>query len=91
MSDLACIENTRMDIDVFHKLCDMLQVIGGLLHTRHMCVKELVAIFLHILAHHVKNRMISRHFSNVLLAVLKCHKELLKQPKLILEGNTYER
>jgi hypothetical protein len=67
-----------------------------------MCVEELVAMFLHILAHHVKNRMIrrqfvrsgetiSRHFINVLLSVLRCHKELLKQPKPILEGNTDER
>ncbi|KAK2405353.1 hypothetical protein QL285_054599 [Trifolium repens] len=102
VSDLACIENTRMDRAAFHKLCDMLQVIGGLHPTRHMCVEELVAMFLHILAHHVKNRMIrrqfvrsgetiSRHFINVLLSVLRCHKELLKQPKPILEGSTDER
>jgi len=88
MRDLACVENTRMGRAAFHKLCGM-------------CVEELVAMFIHILAHHVKNRMIrrqsvrfgetiSRHFSNVLLAVLKCHKELLKQPKPILEGNTDE-
>jgi hypothetical protein len=67
-----------------------------------MCVEELVAMFLHILAHHVKNRMIRRqfvrsgetiirHFINVLLSVLRCHKELLKQPKPILGGNTDER
>jgi hypothetical protein len=97
VSDLACIENTRMDRAAFHKLCDMLQVIGGLHPTRHMRVEELVAMFLHILAHHVKNRMIrrqfvrsgetiSRHFINVLLSVLRCHKELLKQPKPIFGG-----
>jgi hypothetical protein len=60
-----------------------------------MSVEELVAMFLHILAHHVKNRMIkrqfvrsgetiNRNFINVLLAVLRCHKELLKQPNLFL-------
>jgi hypothetical protein len=101
-SDVACIENTRMDRPAFHKLCEMLKGIGGLVPTQHMCVEELVAMFLHILAHHVKNRMIrrqfvrsgetiSRHFMNVLLALVKCHKELLKQPQPILENNTDER
>lgn len=59
-SDVACIENTRMDRAVFHKLCEMLKGIGGLVPTRHMFIEELVAMFLHILAHHVKNRMIRR-------------------------------
>lgn len=90
MSVLACIENssqnTMMDRAVFHKSYDMLRAIDGLLSTRHMVVQELVTIFLHILVHHVKNRMIRRqfvgsnkpisvHFSNVLLGN-KCHKEL---------------
>ena len=80
----------------------MLKTVGGLVPTRHMCVEELVAIFLHTLAHHVKNRMIkrqfvrssetiSRNFANVLLAVVRCHKELLKWPKPITENNTYKR
>ncbi|XP_057446469.1 protein ANTAGONIST OF LIKE HETEROCHROMATIN PROTEIN 1-like [Lotus japonicus] len=99
MNDVACIENTRMDRAAFHKLCEMLRTVGGLLPTRHMCVEELVAMFLHILAHHAKNRIIkrqfvrsgetiSRHFSKVLLAVLRCHEELLKQPRPILENST---
>lgn len=102
MSDVSCIENTRMDRAAFHKLCEMLKVVGRLLPTRHMCVEELVAMFLHILAYHVKNRMIrrqfvrsdetiSRHFTNVLLTVLRCHKELLKQLVPILASNTDER
>ena len=77
-----------MDRAAFYRLCEMSKTIGCLVPTRHMCVKELVAIFLHTLAHHVKNRMIkrqffrsgeiiSRHFANVLLAVLRCHKALL--------------
>jgi hypothetical protein len=84
-SDVACIENTRMDRPAFHKLCKMLKGIGGLVPTQHMCVEELVAMFLHILAHHIKNRMIrrqfvrsgetiSRHFMNVLLALVKCQR-----------------
>ena len=98
ISDLASIENVRMDRFSFHKLCDMLRVIGWLEPTRNMSVEEMVAIFLHILAHDVKNRIIkrqfmrsgetiSRQFSNVLLAVLRCHKELLKQLEPVLENS----
>lgn len=102
ISDLACVENTRMDRAAFHKLCTMLKVVGGLVPTKNMDVEELVAMFLHILAHHAKNRIIkrqfvrsgetiSRHFSKVLLAVLRCHEQLLKQPQPILENSTDER
>ncbi|KAA0039620.1 putative nuclease HARBI1 [Cucumis melo var. makuwa] len=55
-------------------------------------VEEMVAMFLHILAHDVKNRVIqrefmrsgetmSRHFNMVLLAVIRLHEELLKKPQ----------
>ncbi|XP_050944053.1 protein ALP1-like [Cucumis melo] len=52
----------------------------------------MVAMFLHIVAHNVKNRVIqrefmrsgetiSRHFNMVLLAVIRLHDELLKKPQ----------
>uniref|UniRef100_A0A9I9ELZ5 DUF8040 domain-containing protein n=1 Tax=Cucumis melo TaxID=3656 RepID=A0A9I9ELZ5_CUCME len=52
----------------------------------------MVAMFLHILAHDVKNRVIQRkfmrsgetifhHFNMVLLAVIRLHDELLKKPQ----------
>ena len=98
-SDLACIENTRMDQRSFHKLCDMLRTVGRLSSTKNMCVEEMVAIFLHICAHHVKNRVIrrqfvrsgetiSRHFSAVLKSILLCYELLLKKPEPILENST---
>ena len=76
----------------------MVRVVGRLEPTRNMGVEEMVAIFLHILAHDIKNRVIkrqfmrsgetiSRKFNNVLLAVLRCHKELLKHPELVLENS----
>ena len=62
----------------------------------------MVAIFLHILSHDVKNRVvkrqfmrsgetISRRFNYVLHVVLRCHKELLKEHKPIQENYIYER
>ncbi|XP_061361204.1 protein ALP1-like isoform X1 [Gastrolobium bilobum] len=102
ISDTACIENTRMDRRSFHKLCELVKTVGQLEPTPHMGVEEMVAIFLHILAHDVKNRIIkrqfmrsgetiSRQFSNVLLAVLRCHTVLLKRPEPVAETSTDER
>ncbi|KAL0561378.1 hypothetical protein IC582_001803 [Cucumis melo] len=62
----------------------------------------MVAMFLHILAHDVKNRMIqrqfvrsgdtvSRHFNLVLLAILRLHNELLKKPQLVTNSCTDSR
>ncbi|KAA0050755.1 putative nuclease HARBI1 [Cucumis melo var. makuwa] len=63
---------------------------------------EMVAMFLHILAHDMKNRMIqrqfvqsgetvSRHFNLVLLAVLRLHDELLKKPQPVTNSCTDPR
>uniref|UniRef100_A0A2N9HXL4 DUF8040 domain-containing protein n=1 Tax=Fagus sylvatica TaxID=28930 RepID=A0A2N9HXL4_FAGSY len=54
--DLECLENTRMDRHSFHRLCDMLKTTGRLSATRNMNVEEMVAMFLHIVAHDVKNK-----------------------------------
>nr|KAJ0208084.1 hypothetical protein LSAT_V11C500276800 [Lactuca sativa] len=55
-SDTTCISNLRMTRRCFTKLCDMLHTLGGLRTSRHMDIDEQVAIFLHIIAHNVKNR-----------------------------------
>ncbi|KAG6499961.1 hypothetical protein ZIOFF_039775 [Zingiber officinale] len=46
----------------FTKLCCMLESEGGLKGTRYMEVDEQVAMSLHLLAHHVKNRTIQFQF-----------------------------
>ncbi|XLS51384.1 hypothetical protein HN51_012061, partial [Arachis hypogaea] len=89
-SDLACIENTRMDRRAFHALCNMLRGVETLEPNRNMGVEEMVDIFLHIIAHYVKIRVIkrqfvrpeetiSRRFNDVFLAILRCHNLLLKE------------
>ncbi|KAA0052283.1 putative nuclease HARBI1 [Cucumis melo var. makuwa] len=81
-----------MDRRCFAILCHLLRTIAGLTLTEVVDVEEMVAMFLHILAHDVKNRVIqrefmrsgetiSRHFNMVLLAVIRLHEELLKKPQ----------
>ncbi|KAA0026059.1 putative nuclease HARBI1 [Cucumis melo var. makuwa] len=78
----------------FAILCHLLRAIAGLTSTEVVDVEEMVAMFLHILAHDVKNRVIQRkfmrsgetishHFNMVLLAIICLHEELLKKPQLV--------
>ncbi|KAL5553402.1 hypothetical protein UlMin_040803 [Ulmus minor] len=62
-SDLACIENTRMNRRTFSILCQYLITIVGLKGTKNMDVEEMVVIFLHIISHDVKNRIMRRQFA----------------------------
>ena len=100
--DTTCYNNIRMYRATFDKLCGMLDTIGGLKPTKHMLVDEQVAIFLHILAHHQKNRVvqfefgrsgetISRYFTGVLRAMMLIQKELFKTPEPIPENSTDKR
>ncbi|KAL5546236.1 hypothetical protein UlMin_005923 [Ulmus minor] len=101
-SDLACIENTRMDRRTFSILCQHLRTIGGLKGIKNMNVEEMVAIFLHIISHDVKNRImrrqfacsgetVSRQFNVVLNGILCLHKVLLKKPEPISDDSTDSR
>ena len=78
----------------FFKLCKMLKNIGGLRPTRNMAIDEQVAMFLYIISHHIKNRVIrqnfqrssetiSRHFHKVLNVVIHLQYQLLKKPEHI--------
>ncbi|KAA0044938.1 retrotransposon protein [Cucumis melo var. makuwa] len=90
-SDLVCRQSTRMDRRTFAILCHLLRNVAGLSSTEIVDVEEMVAVFLHVLAHDVKNRVIqrefvrsgetvSRHFNIVLLVVLRLYEELIKRP-----------
>ena len=97
-NDLVCVDNLRINKQCFYKLCEMLRDVGGLQGNKNMGIEEMVAIFLYILAHNTKNRRtqlyfrrsgetISRHFSVVLHATLRCHHLLLKKPQPVIESN----
>lgn len=95
-SDVTCIAQLRMDRQSFHKLCQILVTRGQLRPTRNVSVEEMIAMFLHILAHHIKNRTIkynfsrsgrtiSKYFHECLKAIIPCQKEFWKTPEPILE------
>ena len=101
-SDIACMEKLRMYRHTFTMLCSMLRTIGKLKDSKYVDVEEMVALFLHILAHHVKNRVIkfrflrsgetiSRHFNAVLNAVIRLQGVLLKKPEPVSENSIDER
>ncbi|XP_008444024.1 uncharacterized protein LOC103487473 [Cucumis melo] len=86
-----------MDRRCFLILCHLLRTRADLESTEHVDVEEMVALFLHVLAHDVKNRQIQRefvrsseivpqHFNMVLMAVLRLHDELLATPQPITSG-----
>lgn len=69
---------------------------------KKLLVDEKVVMFLHIIAHHVINRVITfkfmrsgqsvgKYFHDVLYSILRLHGELLKQPDPVPENSTDER
>lgn len=101
----VCREMLRMDKHVFHKLCDILRQRGMLRDTAGVMIEEQLAIFLNIVGHNERNRVIqeryqhsgetiSRHFNNVLRAVKSLSREFLQLPPVstplqILESNRF--
>ena len=77
-SDVICVDQLRMDRESFHKLCQILTTKGQLRGTRNMSVEEMVAMFLNILAHHHKNRVIKFDFHKSGRTVSKYFHECLK-------------
>lgn len=101
----VCREMLRMDKHVFHKLCNILRERGLLRDTAGVMIEEQLAIFLNIVGHNERNRVIqeryqhsgetiSRHFNNVLRALKSLSREFLQLPPVstplqILESNRF--
>ncbi|KAK1441000.1 hypothetical protein QVD17_06836 [Tagetes erecta] len=101
-SDDTCLNQLRMNRATFVILCNMLESNGNLKASKYVQVDEQVAIFLYVLAHHVKNRVakflfhrsgetISKHFNNVLNFVIRLQNELFEKPEPISDASTDER
>ncbi|KAG8492926.1 hypothetical protein CXB51_010204 [Gossypium anomalum] len=101
-SDKTCIEHVRMNRTTFFKLCEMLQTLGKLKSSRNMLVNEQVAMFLHIISHQLKNRVIKHHFNssgetvnrsfhNVLNVVIRLQDVLFKKAEPITTNSTDPR
>ena len=61
-SDTECVNELRMDRRCFGLLCELLRTDGRIKNDGLVSVEEQVCMFLHILAHHVKNRTIRGRF-----------------------------
>lgn len=89
-SEVDCLEQLRISKQTFMNLCKLLQEKGQLVRTKHVPVEEAIAMFLYILAHNLKYRVIhkyffrsietvSRQFNKVLQAIMKVSKEYLRR------------
>ncbi|KAK6134034.1 hypothetical protein DH2020_032213 [Rehmannia glutinosa] len=101
-SDSVCKNMIRMNRSAFVRLCFRLEATGMVSSTKNMSVDEQVAMAVHILAHHQKQRIInanfersgetiSRHFRQVLNAIIRIQGELLKVPEAVPDNSTDER
>nr|XP_004512634.1 uncharacterized protein LOC101506160 isoform X2 [Cicer arietinum] len=90
--DDFCREMLRMDRHVFHKLCGILRQRAMLRDTAGVMIEEQLAIFLNVIGHNERNRVIqerfqhsgetiSRHFNNVLKAIKSLSREFLQPPQ----------
>ena len=101
-SDVHSISQLRMDRRTFGILCELLRHDDYIKKDGTVTLEEQVCIFLHILAHHAKNRTIvtrfyrsgetiSRYFNSVLNGVLRLHETLLRHPDPVPENCTDDR
>ncbi|XP_042044749.1 uncharacterized protein LOC121790662 [Salvia splendens] len=96
VSDVACFDNLRMDRNTFGRLCFLLRQTGDLVDGKYVKIEEQVAMFLSVLAHHKKNRIVkfdflrsgftvSKYVNAVLRAVLRLHRSFLVVPDPVAE------
>ncbi|KAK7314653.1 hypothetical protein VNO77_33180 [Canavalia gladiata] len=96
-----CMENFRMDKHVFYKLCDILQAKGLLRHTNRIKIEEQLAIFMFIIGHNLRTRAvqelfrysgetISRHFNNVLNAIMSMSLDFFQPPGSDIPSEIFE-
>ncbi|KAL8556202.1 hypothetical protein ACS0TY_003842 [Phlomoides rotata] len=97
-----CLDNLCVTRSAFGRLCTILRNWGGLVDGKYVFVEEEVSMFLGILAHHKKNRVVKYTFNRsgqtvshyvhlVLTAMLQLHSVLLVQPVPIPEDSTNHR
>ena len=90
-SETTCYDKLRLTKRNFHDLCAMLREKCGLKDSIFVTVEEKVSMFLQVVGHGTKLRMLggtycrsletlSRHFSTVLSAILSLTREFIKLP-----------
>ncbi|KAL8529472.1 hypothetical protein ACS0TY_006775 [Phlomoides rotata] len=102
LSDVDCFNNLRMNRDTFNRFCYLLRYYGGLVDGIYVSVGEQFAIFLSVLSHNSKVRVVEfcfkcsshtvhQHFHNVLRTVLNLHDILLATPTTVDDECTHPR
>ncbi|KAL5562801.1 hypothetical protein UlMin_032548 [Ulmus minor] len=97
-SDVNCMAQLRMNREAFRKLCKLLREKGWLVGTKNISLEKKLAMFLDVLVHHVKNRIISFNFKRFgrttskcfhecLKTTIQCQKEFWKSPEPIMENS----
>jgi hypothetical protein len=90
-NDIECVSMLRMRREPFFRLCNLLKDRNLLRDTLHCCVEEQVAMFLHIVGHNQRFRVIHqnwrrsietvcRHFREVLYAIGELRQEMIRAP-----------
>ncbi|WVZ50451.1 hypothetical protein U9M48_001702 [Paspalum notatum var. saurae] len=88
-NDVTCVNMLRLNKASFFRFCNLLRERGSLRDTIHMCVEQQVAMFLNIVGHNLKNRLVgtnydrsgetvSRYFNKVLHAIGELQNELIR-------------
>ncbi|KAL8462107.1 hypothetical protein ACS0TY_033260 [Phlomoides rotata] len=90
VNDEDCRNNLRMDRSTFHKLCYLLQSLGGLTSSRNITVAEKVAMCVKFQFKH-SGQTVSKHFHAVLHCVLRLHHLFLVKPTPIQADSTDPR
>ncbi|XP_019433068.1 PREDICTED: uncharacterized protein LOC109339964 [Lupinus angustifolius] len=76
--EARCYENFRMRKNVFLNFCDTLRDIGNLSDDKKVCVEEGVAMFLIIICHNMRHRVVAERFQHSLQIVSKWFKRVLR-------------
>ncbi|KAL5570749.1 hypothetical protein UlMin_020346 [Ulmus minor] len=101
-TDATCVAQLRVNRLAFTNLCTMLKSRDRLKASKFLQTNEQVAMFLHIISHSVKNRVIkfqfqrsgetaSKYFHNFLHLVIRLYGKLLKKHELVPENSIDER
>ncbi|XP_073029205.1 uncharacterized protein [Primulina eburnea] len=101
IGDVQCVVNLQMNRNAFARLCYLVSNVGGLEESTYVRIEEKVSMFLSILAHHKKTRLvghdyvrschtISTHFHQVLRSILMLHPILLVKPSPVDDACTNE-
>ena len=76
--EARCYESFRMEKHVFMNLCNTLKVVANLNNGKNVSVEEAVAMFLIIICHNLRHRVVAERFQHSLHTVSKWFRRVLR-------------